>query len=70
MSLARTLPLALALFLAAATGVASAQDPAPATPQALLDASQPSDWRTPDPDNVLYMDLPGGRVVIDAGDCR
>ena len=65
MSLARSLPLALALFLAAATGVASAQDPAPATPQALLDASQPSDWRTPDPDNVLYMDLPRGRVVIE-----
>lgn len=33
--------------------------------QALLDASTPADWRTPDPANLLYMDLDGGRVVIE-----
>lgn len=35
------------------------------TTQQLLDASTPADWRTPDPANLLYMDLDGGRVVIE-----
>lgn len=33
--------------------------------QELLDASTPADWRTPDPANLLYMDVDGGRVVIE-----
>jgi peptidylprolyl isomerase len=64
MSLAPSLPLALALMLACAPASA-AEDEAPKSPQALLDASQPSDWRTPDPGDLLYMDLPAGRVVIE-----
>ncbi|MER3546349.1 MAG: peptidylprolyl isomerase [Rhodanobacteraceae bacterium] len=35
------------------------------TMQQVLDASKPSDWRTLDPNNTLYMDLPSGRVVIE-----
>ena len=31
----------------------------------ILDASPASDWRTLDPANTLYMDLPAGRVVIE-----
>jgi peptidylprolyl isomerase len=31
----------------------------------ILAASPASDWRELDPDNTLYMDLPGGRVVIE-----
>jgi hypothetical protein len=31
----------------------------------VLAASQPGDWRSLDPENTLYMDLPGGRVVIE-----
>jgi len=31
----------------------------------IVQASAPADWRTPDPQNVLYMDLPAGRVVIE-----
>ncbi|TDK25021.1 peptidylprolyl isomerase [Luteimonas aestuarii] len=59
----RTLLPALLLGLAAP---ASADDAAgPPTTQQVLDASQPSDWRTPDPANTLYMDLEGGRVVIE-----
>jgi peptidylprolyl isomerase len=27
--------------------------------------SAASDWRTPDPENLLYMDLPAGRVIIE-----
>jgi len=31
----------------------------------ILAASPPGDWRPLDPENTLYMDLPGGRVVIE-----
>lgn len=35
------------------------------TMQQVLDASKASDWRPLDADNTLYMELPGGRVVIE-----
>jgi peptidylprolyl isomerase len=35
------------------------------TPKQLLAKSTPSEWRTPDPQNLVYMDLPSGRVVIE-----
>ena len=60
-----------ALVGLACTGPAGAQakkDAAPAKPrsmQEILDATQPSDWRTPDPANTLYLDLEAGRVVIE-----
>ena len=64
--------LSRAILLAVAAGgvpplaAAEPQGPArPPTTQQVLDASQPSDWRTPAPDNTLYMDLEGGRVVIE-----
>src|SRR5262247_3257032 len=31
----------------------------------VLAASKPSDWRTLDPENTLYMELAGGRVIIE-----
>lgn len=31
----------------------------------IIDAAPDSAWRTPDPDDTLYMDLAGGRVVIE-----
>jgi len=31
----------------------------------IVDAAPAADWRTPDPENVLYLELPGGRVVIE-----
>src|ERR1700683_2745089 len=31
----------------------------------VLKASSPADWRPLDPDNTLYVELPGGRVVIE-----
>lgn len=37
----------------------------PVTVSDLLAGSHPEDWRTPDPDNTLYLELPGGRVVIE-----
>lgn len=33
--------------------------------QEVLAASSPADWRTLDPDNTLYVELPAGRVVIE-----
>lgn len=53
--------LALACLLPA---VASAATPY-RSPQQILDASPASDWRTPEPANVLYMNLPAGRVTIE-----
>jgi len=58
---AALLAAALALPLAAAEPDAAR----PRTTQEILDASQPADWRTPDPANTLYMDLDAGRVVIE-----
>lgn len=31
----------------------------------ILEASQPSDWRVPEPDSTLYLELDSGRVVIE-----
>jgi len=31
----------------------------------VLAAAKPSDWRTLDPDNTLYLELASGRVVIE-----
>jgi cyclophilin family peptidyl-prolyl cis-trans isomerase len=62
-SLATALVLALPLC-----GVALADAPkAKPTPTAkeLLAKSAPSEWRTPDPANLVYMSLPQGRVVIE-----
>lgn len=35
------------------------------TMQQVLDASNADDWRVPDPENTLYLELPDGRVVIE-----
>ena len=60
--------LRLAMLCAAVlsgTSTLAAEPPPAPTTQALLDGSQPSDWRTPDAENLLYLDLAGGRVVIE-----
>jgi peptidylprolyl isomerase len=31
----------------------------------LLESASPSEWRRPDPENTMYIDLPSGRVVIE-----
>ena len=35
------------------------------TMQEIIDASTAADWRTPNPDDLLIMDIAGGRVVIE-----
>ncbi|WP_448102051.1 peptidylprolyl isomerase [Luteibacter jiangsuensis] len=60
--LARTcLALAFAIALPA---VADDAKKTP-TPKELLAKSAPAEWRTPDPQNLVYMDLPQGRVIIE-----
>jgi peptidylprolyl isomerase len=58
------------LSLAGSQAALTQQAPAaaPTTGHTMADvlaASQPSDWRPLDAQNTLYMDLPGGRVVIE-----
>ena len=59
----------LALALTAAAFAIHAQDaeqPRKSRPaQEIIDAAPDSAWRTPDPANTLYMELEGGRVVIE-----
>jgi peptidylprolyl isomerase len=56
--------VAMALGLAATPAFAAQDKPTPSAKE-LLAASKPSEWRTPDPANLLYMQLPAGRVVIE-----
>src|SRR5262249_20328660 len=51
-----------------APGAPSAANPQTTQPPSLADIlaqSPASDWRPLDPDNVLYMELPNGRVIIE-----
>src|ERR1700733_5168416 len=58
------------VFLSArapAANAAAAQAPAAQHPTMaeVLAASHPADWRPLDPENTLYVELPGGRVIIE-----
>jgi peptidylprolyl isomerase len=59
----------LALSAATTTSFAVDSPTAPAgNPKSMADvlaASKPSDWRTLDPENTVYMELASGRVVIE-----
>ena len=47
------------------SAAAETTPPKPKTTADVLAASKPSDWRTLDPENTLYLDLTAGRVVIE-----
>lgn len=55
---------ALAISLCASTAHA-ADLPVRKSASEIVKESRPSDWRPLDPQNTLYMELPGGRVVIE-----
>lgn len=59
--------LALALCFALPLTLAAQESEKPKTRSAkeIIDAAPASAWRTPDPANTLYMELEGGRVVIE-----
>jgi len=70
----RTTPIALSLVIVCAAAVvhaagtpaaAPAAPPAPRAMSDILAASAPTDWRPLDPENTLYVELAGGRVVIE-----
>ncbi len=66
MTLLRPALLVLALGACQHAPHAVADQPLKAqTMQDVLDASTPADWRRPDPENTLYLDLDSGRVVIE-----
>jgi len=56
--------LALAACASTAAPEADAQAQAPSLAE-ILEQSPASDWRTVDPENTIYMDLPAGRVIIE-----
>jgi len=57
--------LALASSLLALPAVAAEQDKPTPTSKEILAQSKPSEWHSPNPDNLLYMQLPTGRVLIE-----
>src|ERR1700689_977585 len=57
--------VAAALMLALGLQAGSTADARPVTVADLLATSRPQDWRQPDPDNLLYMQLATGRGVIE-----
>ncbi len=57
-------PAAL-VFGALVLGLIDAAAAKPVTVADLLAGSPAEDWRVPDPEDTLYMDLAGGRVVIE-----
>src|ERR1700732_1002715 len=65
MSIRMTQNTAAALLTALGLLAASSAGARPVTVTDLLSATHPQDWRAPDPDNTLYLELQGGRVIID-----
>src|SRR5688572_8236557 len=64
----KTIPRSLltsGLVLALAALTTDAATAAGKTMADVLAASKPADWRKLDPENTLYMELAGGRVVIE-----
>jgi len=56
---------AAALMLSLCVFAGATAEARPVTVSDLLATSPPQDWRRPDPDSTLYMELAGGRVVIE-----
>jgi peptidylprolyl isomerase len=72
MRVLRQVAATIAVSACLSAGHAAAQGPTgaqptkrPLTTAEVLAASTSADWRPIDPQNTLYMDLPGGRVIIE-----
>src|ERR1700693_1705344 len=65
MSIRMTQDTAAALLITLGLLAASSAGARPVTVTDLLSATHPQDWRAPDPDNTLYLELQGGRVIIE-----
>jgi cyclophilin family peptidyl-prolyl cis-trans isomerase len=53
------------MFAGAVFAIGPSDREKPLTSAQLLESSQAADWRRPDPDSTLYLELPAGRVVIE-----
>ena len=53
------------LAAGAAFAIGSSDREKPPTTSQVLESAQPADWRRPDPQDTVYLDLPGGRVIIE-----
>src|SRR5207249_1529494 len=58
-------PIAPLVLLIASATAAVTPGKKPLTMAEVLASSKPGDWRALDPENTLYLELPGGRVVIE-----
>jgi peptidylprolyl isomerase len=56
---------ACCLFAGAACAIGNSNRDKPLTTTQVMESATATDWRRPDPANTLYMDLPGGRVIIE-----
>lgn len=65
--MSRLAPSPFLCALAALATFAASAEPAPAyrTVSEIIAASAPADWRQPDPEHTIYLELPAGRVVIE-----
>ncbi|MGB9988309.1 peptidylprolyl isomerase [Massilia sp. SM-13] len=61
MQILKALPAALVL----STLAHAAELPPKPSVSDVIKASRPAEWRALDPDNTLYMEVPGGRIVIE-----
>ncbi len=69
----KRLPLAVVAMLAAGAAPGADKgadegavgDPLLPTTAQVMEGAQPSDWRRPDPANLLYLDFAAGRVIIE-----
>jgi len=59
-----TAATALAACASAEAPAGGAETPVPSLAE-ILERAPASDWRTVDPENTVYMDLPDGRVIIE-----
>jgi hypothetical protein len=57
--------IAAAVSIVAVLHVAGDAGASPVTLSDLLAATSATDWRRPDPDNTLYLQLSSGRVIIE-----
>jgi len=53
------------LYAGAVFAIGPSDRDKPPTSAQLLESAQAADWRRPDPDSTLYLELPAGRVVIE-----
>jgi peptidylprolyl isomerase len=65
MRTSRPLPATIILLLATAPGICDSASAPTRSMAEILAASPASDWRALNDEHTLYMDLPGGRVVIE-----